>query len=112
MAQESGGPPEIDDDVAVLSRASHSLQRAELAGAPELQCFGNGCTIYGGSDVRSVTRRLSHTTNPPRVVTITVVDPWTRKPVSVTYDRQTKTYLDNTLKRWLRAPGWMNSQIR
>jgi hypothetical protein len=112
MARDTGGPPKIDRDVAVLSRASDSLRRGELAGAPELQCFGNGCTIYGGSDVRSVERRLAHTPNAPRVITITVVDPWTRKPVSVTYDRQTKTYLDNTLKRWLRAPGWMNSQIR
>jgi hypothetical protein len=112
MAYGSGRRPRIDEDVGMLSRASQSLRRAELAGAPELQCFANGCTIYGGDSTRLVARRLTHTANAPRVITITLVDPWTRKPVSVTYDRYTKTYLDDTLKRWVEAPGWMNSQIR
>jgi hypothetical protein len=112
MTNESGRRPMIDADVAMLSRASTSLRRAELAGAPELQCFANGCTIYGGDATRLVAKRLDHARNTPRVITITLVDPWTRKPVSVTYDRYTKTYLDSTLKRWIEAPGWMNSQIR
>lgn len=47
-----------------------------------------------------------------RVVTATVVNPATRSPISVTYDRETGAYLDKSLKRWVLAPNWMASQIR
>ncbi len=65
-------------------------------------------TIYGGARADTIYAGLP---NPMRVVTATVVDPRTRQTLSVTYDRQTTSYLDKALNRWVLAPRWMQSQI-
>lgn len=47
-----------------------------------------------------------------RVVTATVINPATRRAMSVTYDREMNKYLDTKLDRWINAPGWMRLQFR
>ena len=50
--------------------------------------------------------------NVGRIVTASVINPKNRRPVSVTYDRQTNKYMDRRLGRWINAPGWMRNQFR
>ena len=72
-------------------------------------------TVYGGDPWRpgGGGQMATVTVNPSqRVVTATVIDPATRKPRTVTYDRKLGTYLDTSLQRWIAAPMWMRGQVR
>lgn len=46
------------------------------------------------------------------VVTQKVIDPASREPVTVVYNRHTGLYLDRKLNRWIQAPPWLSAQIR
>lgn len=46
------------------------------------------------------------------IFTANVIDASTRRPVSVTYNRQTGQYFDKESQRWSPAPAWMRQQLR
>jgi hypothetical protein len=74
--------------------------------------FGGTSSTVAGSNLDRSSRRILGSQPDVRVVTVTVIDPTTRLPVAVTYDRQQRAYLDKEIKRWTAAPGWMIAQIR
>ncbi len=47
-----------------------------------------------------------------QILTANVIDATTRRPVSVTYNRQTGQYFDKESQSWIPAPGWMRQQVR
>ncbi|MEZ6136411.1 MAG: hypothetical protein R3C53_16065 [Pirellulaceae bacterium] len=59
-------------------------------------------TLYGGSKHLSGSSPIS----------VRVIDPQTRKAMTVMYNPVTKLYLNNQTRSWMPAPNWMRSQIR
>ncbi len=72
-------------------------------------------TVYGaraGSRVPNANTVFSPGYGVSQIQTRQVTDPFTRQPVTVSYNTVTGLYLDKSLNRWLPAPPWISAQFR
>ncbi len=88
---------------------SHTIYAGDSGLSHTIYAGSNMNTFFGGGRMNTVPSYEAGAG--AEVITQRIIDPATRAPVMVVYNRRTGLYLDSKLGRWVKAPPWVAAQI-